>query len=105
MTLARLGIWPFRMSGRITSSSMPLTPTTTTRGLGLAVLWACPNRGDAARESSATATENLRETMGNLTSCWDIAGLVRCTNYTPQVAAISHECKHYRVPTALESRP
>src|SRR5260370_16009324 len=70
MTAERFGILPCSSRGRITSSSMPLTPITTTWGLGLAELCPWPNRGRHRRpQNTNTKNEGRRNSMK--TSLWD----------------------------------
>src|SRR6202011_2853587 len=58
ITLERLGILPSNSKGRMTSNSMPFTPITTTWGLGLAVLWACPKRATGSAANNTRTMEN-----------------------------------------------
>src|SRR5579872_1222775 len=58
ITLDRLGILPCRSRGRITSSSMPFTPITTTWGLGLASLWATPDETPAKTQKDIANPAN-----------------------------------------------
>src|SRR5438552_2610539 len=60
ITLERLGILPSNSKGRMTSNSMPFTPITTTWGLGLAVLWACPHRATGSAAANHTRSKKIR---------------------------------------------
>ena len=61
ITFDKFGIWPFSISGRMMSSSMPLTPRTMTFGFGLEVFCCCAKTGTASKE----AYNNKESFLGN----------------------------------------